>query len=364
MILEVMPNLYEILELDCNASQEDIRKSFRRLAAVHHPDKNPGNDQSVQKFKTINDAYQVLSDDKKRNEYDLALSLQNQRNRSRPSPTTNYQSIMDSLYDTFTNKKTVDFGFQNKYVKTHNPGDDITIELFISLDESIAGCKKTIKTKSPRPSVLCSVCHGSGSQPGTRRTTCNSCAGHGQRIDLENIGRINIKSCVVCRGTGTVSLVNCRNCSGTGKSHHEKELTITIPAGIDEGQQLRLHAAGSPGEPAGDLYISIKIKPNNVFRRDKFDIHTNQVIDLNKAIFGGSFSFNGPNNQSIQIEIPPGTQPGDLILVRSAGVQNPNNRIRGNMIVHVNIKLPKVMSNRAKKLWGELLEELGDYNQS
>ncbi len=357
-----MSNLYEILELDSTASQEDIRKSFRRLAAVHHPDRNPGNDQSVQKFKTINDAYQVLSDDKKRSEYDLALNLQNKHNRS--SAAADYQSMMDNLYDTFTNKKTVDFGFSVKTsTRPHNPGDDITIELFISLDESIAGCKKTVKTKSPRPSVLCSVCHGLGSQPGTRRTTCNSCAGHGRHIDTSR-GGINVRQCIVCRGIGTVSLANCRNCSGTGKSHYERELTITIPAGINDGQQLRLHGIGSPGEPAGDLYISIKIKPNDIFRRDKFDIHASQVIDLNKAIFGGPCSFNGPNNQTIQIEIPPGTQPGDLILVRGAGVQNPNDRIRGNMIVHVNIRLPKVMSNRAKKLWIELIEELGDYNQS
>lgn len=350
-------SFYEILEIREEASQEEIKKAFKRLAAIHHPDAD-GGDES--KFKEINEAYQTLSDDLKRAKYDLGRQFN--RNFGSPGPrVAGSRPFIDDLFTNLWNFHPESADASRKSpssagpVPTQEPGDDITADLLLTLEESVKGCKKQIKISSPRPSVQCGVCGGGGSQPGTRRVACASCSGYGRHVGFSNPG---VRICPACRGQGTVPLIPCQNCKGTGKTVYVKEIIVNIPPGISEGQQLRIACMGSPGHPPGDLYLSIRIKANNDFWRQGQDVHTRKQVDMKHAILGGPTRIEGPDGSVREVMIPPGTQPGDLVRVPGAGVANPVGGAYGDLIVHVVVQLPKTLSSRAAKLLEELSDEL------
>lgn len=371
---------YEVLEVERSASADDIKKAFRRLAQKYHPDKNPGDEGAVVAFKEVNTAYQVLSDESKRQRYDfehnpLEAMRENLRKATQGSngPGSSRQgtakSPQDILEDLFSHGHSEDFSpFGNaqrqnpsnqETYKAPEPGDDITIESELTLEESLNGCEKQIKVKAPRPNIACSNCGGDGSQPGTRRVACNSCAGHGKNYTMGQ--RMGVKKCVTCNGMGTIPLIKCKVCGGSGRGVFERTITVRIPAGITEGQQLRVAGHGSPGHPPGDLYISVKIRSNKLFQREGLDLHTTRTISLRQAMFGGQMAFEGPTGASVTIEIPSGVQPGSRVTVAGAGV-NGKHLGRGDMIVHLEIGLPKTMNARARKLLEEFFEEISRTN--
>lgn len=359
-------NLYDVLGVEKSASQEDIKKAFKNLALKFHPDRNPGNASSEAQFKEVNEAYETLSNEAKKANYDVRIAF----------TTTGYKpdfgQVMEDLFGASRNvwaardaqkANHAAPGHQQPQGGTWNPshdvpGEDIEIGVEITLEESINGCKKPVKVRGNQSSP-CQSCGGTGGQPGVRVTPCSACSGRGVGVS-PNGKSASIRKCIVCRGRGSIPLVLCKACAGRGLGTYEKEIIIRIPAGIENGQQLRISGRGNPGHPPGDLYIDVRIIDDGKFRRDGMDIHCNIKVTLKQAVLGGYVSINGPSDSHVDIPIPPGTQPGDEVKVLGAGVKGTLGNARGNFIVHITVELPKTLSPRGKKLLDELCEEVVD----
>lgn len=364
-------NYYEILEVDDAASSDEIKKAFRKMAVQFHPDSPGGNEV---KFKEINEAYQTLSNDEKKAKYDFEKrqlesfnNIQDRIRRARAGAgKTSFdvrdpmKHINDIFVDFLSNPHTS--GVPRRVPSSHESiprqehGDDVTTELTLSIEESMSGCKKTVKIVGPRPNIQCGSCSGNGSQPGTRRVMCPACSGKGssRAFDFGSPSR----TCSTCHGKCTIPLIPCQSCKGTGKTTYVREISVTVPAGIAEGQQLRIAGMGTPGHPPGDLYININISVSKDFRREGSDIHVTKSISLKHAILGGLICIEGPDGSVKEFEVPPGTQSEDILCIKGEGVTGPIGGISGDLIVHVHVQLPKVLSARGKKLLEEFSEEL------
>lgn len=358
VMYRVTKNYYEVLGIERNASQDDIKKAFRKLALELHPDRNPGDSGAEDKFKELNKAYGILSNDASKSDYDIKTM---HKTDSTGYGSVNFSTIIDDLiWGKSGNRNTVNSQPKSGTWSPSNdiPGDDIEIKLQISLDESIQGCNKTVKVRGDRATSVCQPCNGTGGHPGTRTITCTSCLGQGTNVGASHLFNQS-KKCVVCRGFGSVPLVPCRTCAGKGTGLYEREMIVKIPSGIGNGQQLRISGMGTPGHPPGDLYIEIEIKNDGKFRRDGINIHCDVKITIQQAIMGGVIPFDGPSGH-VELNIPPGTQPGDEIVIDGLGVSGVKSQLKGNFIAHVMVSIPKIISPRGKKLLDELLDELSD----
>jgi molecular chaperone DnaJ len=353
---------YDVLGVTKDASADEIKHAFRKLASQCHPDKNPGDKNAELRFKELNEAYQTLGDDTKRKIYDFDQRMAGtQVNIGHTVRPTNPQDLQDLMQDLFVDLDFAPFQTPRRKPTTQEvfqkdaPGDAVLMDLTITLEESIAGCKKPITVKGPRPNVKCGNCGGIGTRPGTRRIQCSVCAGHGKQYNLNGRGN---RICQMCAGTGTLPLERCNACGGNGKVIYTKDIVVQVPAGIAEGQQLRLAGQGTPGHPPGDLLITIKVAASRQFWREGNDVHTTKRVSLRHAITGGPVIFTGPDGQTVSAQIPEGTQPGEIIRISGAGVAGPLSKARGDLMVHVEVMLPRQLSPRAKKLLDEFMEEL------
>jgi molecular chaperone DnaJ len=346
---------YETLGVTRESTPDEIRKAYRKLALQYHPDRNPGDKVAETKFKEVNEAYQILSDDSKRAVYDFDHKV---TKLHQPKVDFGVQDIMDEI---FGGPDFAPFRTPRRQPSTQEvfrkevPGDDVTLDLEITLEESMAGCKRPVTVRGLRPTYLCSTCNGVGAKPGSRRVACMSCAGNGKEINANGRG---VRNCHVCGGAGSRALERCPQCDGYGKVIYYKEVTIHVPAGVATGQQLRIAGQGTPGHPPGNLFINIKVASNKLFWRDGNDLHTSKRISLHDAIIGGSLVFPGPDGHNISVKIPPGTQPGELLRMAGQGVTGPLSKISGDLVVHVDVALPKTLSPRAKKLLEEFMGEV------
>jgi molecular chaperone DnaJ len=366
---------YETLGVTKEATGDEIRKAYRKLALEHHPDRNPGNKVAEAKFKEVNEAYQVLSDDDKRKVYDYDQRLSSVFTHPSPGYNPSHKPAgqqthvhfdaesfgKDFFHEFFGNADFAPFATPRKKQTTQEvfrkevPGDDVTVEIELTLEESIAGCKKPVTVRGPRPNHLCPECIGTGAKPGTRKIACKTCIGYGKNVSPNGKG---VSNCRTCGGSGSVALERCRHCGGDGKITYVKEISVQIPAGIATGQQLRVAGQGTPGHPPGNLFCNIKVSNSKLFWRDGADLHTTKRVSLRHAIVGGPMVFLGPNGQEVHMHVPPGTQPGDMVRLDGHGVTGPLSKAAGALVVHVEVMLPKVVSARAKKLLDELMEEL------
>jgi molecular chaperone DnaJ len=333
---------YDKLGIKSTASSDDIKNAFRQLAQKYHPDRNPGNDAALKIFKDINEAHQVLSDPKKRNEYDLRLLSE-----------TRIPNI-DELFNVVTNRNR-----RNPYATGSGSiicGETIEVNVNITVEESIKGCKKPIHIKSQKL-ILCSNCNGIGNEFGSMFIICPTCSGHGKNIDGHF--RMELKKCPTCRGSGKIPVNKCHICKGSGSLKFERDVVIAIPSGIPDGMKLRLAGMGTPGSPPGDLYVTIKIIQDhkNGWKRKNDDLIIIHNIDLSHAVIGGPATIELPDNRSIEINIPPGTQPGSEIVLKGEGVKAIIGTSKGDMRVIINVDLPKKLSPRARKLFDEFIEE-------
>ena len=342
-------NPYEVLGVEQTATSDEIKKAFRKLAQQHHPDRNPDDSLSESKFKEINEAYQTLSDSTKRAAYDISTA------------TGGYNNLNQIMNDLFRNKAWGDSRGTKTQAGTWSPesdvpGEDIHVDLEVSFDESIHGCKKSVKIRGNKSTVKCSVCLGFGAQPGSRTTICNSCGGHGRGVS--SIGSVtNVRKCAACRGRGSIPLSPCRACHGRGLSVYEKDIIITVPSGVDTGQQLRLSGIGTPGHPPGDLFVTISVQTDGKFTRSGMNISCSTSITMKQAIVGCNTTFDGPEGSPICLRVPPGTQPGDIITLPGAGIVGALSKTRGDLKVCINVSLPKKLSPRGEKLLEELEAE-------
>ena len=342
---------YEILGLKPECSQDEVKKAFRKLASVHHPDK--GGD--AEKFKEINEAYQTLSDTGKRAQYDVVHARG-------PFVPPGFDSFWDSAvrgspwgrHPESRPRRNADASPP----PTTGRGDNIHVQITLSLEESLRGCKKRVNAKGINRTEKCKACDGSGGTPGAPVVECGSCAGHGKHVSFGS--GMNVRDCGSCNGRGKISVSPCKICKGIGKSQFERELDVQIPSGVTTGDRIRLSGQGCPGTPPGDLFIELIITNNPNFTREGVDLHTTVEISLNKAVLGGDHSLLGPDGQSMSVTIVPGTQPGDTIVVHGRGVVSKVGGRQGNLIIHLKVKLPKTLTPRAKKLLEELAAETGD----
>ena len=372
-----MVNPYAVLGLEPTASDDEVKKAFRRLASENHPDRNPGDAAKEARFKDVNAAYQILGNPDKRVVYDHEMRKAKDASEAFKDmfggmKGSKVSQVVDDLFggqggawgdilrraqDEAAARKQDRSRVRQPPPETQTRGDDITTELRLTLAEAARGCRKKVRARSPRPAAPCLSCSGTGAEPGTRRLTCSSCAGNGKTIKVNgDIPRPVV--CPTCRGRGSIALTPCKGCGGQGKMVHEAEITVTVPSGVQTGQQLRLAGLGTPGFPPGDLYLNIEVENNERFVRQGNNIHTQIRIPLVTAIRGGAATFESLDGTEQTVEVPAGVQPGSTLVVKGAGVRGSVSS--GDMYVTVHVGVPKNLSERAKKLLEELADEIGE----
>uniref|UniRef100_A0A7C4ELH7 Chaperone protein DnaJ n=1 Tax=Thermodesulfovibrio aggregans TaxID=86166 RepID=A0A7C4ELH7_9BACT len=347
-----MKDYYSILGVSRNASQEEIKKAFRRLARQYHPDLNPGNKEAEEKFKEINEAYSCLSDPVRRANYDRYGTVEAPTGNGFGFETyTTFTDIFEDIFEGFFGS----FGFRkNKPVK----GADLRYDLTITLEEAAFGVEKTIKI--PRWQE-CSKCKGSGIKPGSEPIICSSCGGTGYIRYSQGFFSVS-KTCSKCGGKGRIIRDPCSDCSGTGKIRVEHELTIKIPPGVDTGSKLKVSGEGEMGEfggPRGDLYIFINVREHEFFKREGINLYCSVPISFVKAVFGGQIEVPTLDGNEI-IEIPPGTPSGKVFKLKGKGLPRVGGTHRGDQIVNVYIDVPKKLTERQREILEEFARVSGE----
>lgn len=344
---------YESLGLDRNASDEDIKKAYRKLAMKHHPDRNPDNKNAEEKFKEIKEAYEILSDSEKRAAYD-------QYGHAGVDPNVGaggfrggagFGDFADAFGDIFGDI----FGGRSGGGRSSvQRGSDLRYNLEITLEEAAHGCEKEIRI--PRHEV-CDVCHGSGAKPGTSPVTCQTCGGQGQVRVSQGFFSLQ-QTCPTCHGTGKQIKDPCSKCHGSGYEKKMRTLNVKIPAGVDSGMRIRLSGEGEPGVnggPSGDLFVVPHIKPHPVFERDGMDLHCEMPISFATAALGGQVEIPTLDGMA-NMKIPAETQSGKTFRLRGKGIKNIHGNDRGDLMCHVVVETPVKLNERQKELLREFDE--------
>jgi len=351
---------YEVLGVQKNTPKDDIKKAYRKLAIQFHPDKNPGDKASEDRFKEATEAYEVLSDDKKRQVYDQygfqGIDGMGQSAHDYSHVYNDFEDIFGNFSDVFDSF----FGTNSRRTRgggrqASNRGQDLRSDLEVSFKDAAYGTKTEI---SYQQNIACEQCSGSGSQSGSSRKTCSTCGGAGQV--RRSSGFFSIASpCPTCHGEGQVIEKPCPKCSGSGHNRKTQKLKLTIPCGMEDGKRLQVSGqgdAGPNGGPAGDLYVFVHVKEHAYFERDGADLYCAIPIDIIQASLGAEIVVNTLDDRQIKVKIPSGTQSGKTLRIRGEGVPPLNNpSSRGDLYLKILVEVPKKLSSRGK----ELLEELG-----
>lgn len=358
-----MKDYYKILGVNENATQEEIKQAYKKLAMRYHPDKNPGDKQAEEKFKEINEAYSVLSDPEKRKQYDQLRKF-----GVGAGAGFNYEDIFSNFKTGFGDK----FGFADSFLEDLLnqffdrgeffrrsrrgvvKGDDINIDVEIPFLTSIHGGE--IYVDVPKKEI-CDVCGGTGAKPGAKVYTCPVCGGSGTISDIKGVFAFS-KPCPRCYGRGKIISEICYNCNGTGQVHKVKKIKIKIPAGVDSGTMLRIKGEGEPGingGPNGDLYVHVKVWDDKFFKRKGNDIHVEIPINIAQAILGSKMRIKTIYGNKVELTIPPGTQSGTTFRLRGLGVKT--NGSVGDMYVTVKVEIPEKINERQRKLIEEFAKE-------
>lgn len=362
---------YNTLGVSKNASAEEIKQAFRKKAHQYHPDKSGGDEA---KFKEINEAYQVLGNKDKRAQYDqFGSNFEQARGHGGFSGFEGFRDFsgfasgfsngngnvdFEDLGDIFSGFGDI-FGFSGGQSRTRRKqrGQDLELAITIDFIEAVFGTEKEI---SLQKKVVCDHCHGNLAEPGTKIETCPTCKGSGRvsRVQRTILGNMQVQTaCENCRGEGKIYAQKCKKCKGTGVILDNASFTVKIPAGIDNGETIRLSGhgeAGAQGAPAGDLYIKVRVKPDKRFVREGYDIKSQKFISFTEAVLGAKIdieTIDGP----VELKIPAGTQSETVFKLRGKGVQKLRESGRGDHYVEVKVKVPASVSRKQKNL----LEELG-----
>ncbi len=344
---------YKILGVSRDATQEEIKKAYRRLARKYHPDLNPGDKSAEEKFKEIQEAYEVLSDPKKRAEYDRYGTV---GGRGGVPPEGGFEGFDFSGFGDFSFEDLFSEVFTGRSRRREGPrrGEDLTYTLTIPFEEAARGGVISIKI---RRMDRCPRCGGSGVEPGSRPTTCPNCGGTG-KVSLSK-GFLRFSTvCPVCHGTGVLPGQSCSMCGGEGRVYREETIKVRIPPGVRDGGRLRLQGKGNvgvKGGPPGDLYIIVNVLPHPIFKREGEDIYITVPITYSEAALGATVEVPTLDGKA-KVKIPPGTESGKKLRLRGKGIARPDGT-RGDMYVEVKIVPPDTTDVKVR----ELLKELSKY---
>jgi molecular chaperone DnaJ len=343
---------YEVLGLQKGASADQIKSAFRKLAKQYHPDSNQGDPAAETKFKEINEAYEVLKDDQKRAAYDQlghAAFQQGMGGGRGGAHGFDYSSFSDVFEDLFGE-------MMGRQGQRSGRGADLRYDLTIELEEAFSGKKAQIRVPT---SVTCETCNGSGAEPGTQPTTCPTCRGNGRIRRAQGFFSVE-QTCMTCQGTGRIIPNPCKTCSGKGAVRQEKTLSVTIPAGVEDGMKIRLSGngeAGVRGAPPGDLYIFLHVAPHRLFQRDGHNIHCRVPIPMATAALGGQIEVPSIEGKRLSVNIPAGTQSGKQIRLRGKGMTVLQEHGRGDMYVELAVETPVNLTKRQIELLQEFERE-------
>lgn len=355
-----MNDYYNILGVSQNASQAEIKKAYYKLAHKYHPDK--GGDEK--KFKEINEAYQVLSNQEKRSQYDRFDRV---FEGAGSQPEFDFGSFWgDMREDGFDSLNLEDlfedfFGFNRKgRGKKVNRGRDVEVDIEINLEDTLKGIKKII---SIGKLISCSRCQGTGAEPGTKLKECFTCRGRGevQQIKKTFFGSFTAYVvCPECKGEGKIPEKPCNVCQGEGRITGEEEIEVFIPAGIDSNQIIKIRGKGEAGrrtEKPGDLYIRIFVRAHSVFKRKGDDLFLEVPISFSSACLGDEVELTTLDGKKISLKVPQGTESGKVLIISGKGIPHFSGLGRGNLYVKLNIKIPKKLSKKQKELLEKLKKE-------
>ncbi len=365
-----MSDYYKVLGVQQGASPEEIKKSYRQSALKYHPDRNPGDAEAERKFKEISEAYEVLSDDKKRSIYDQygADALKGGMGAASNGHPGGFSSMEEalrtfmgafgsgggeSIFESF-------FGFEQEGADSEGrQGASKKMNLTISFEESVRGVEKEVVITNY---VNCSKCHGSGAASAKGKQTCSRCQGRGQIQQSRGFFSMST-TCQQCQGQGQIITDPCLECQGHGQVKQKQKISVKIPPGVDSGMRLRMPGhgdAGQGGAPAGDLYISINVKPHEVFQRQGDDVIIDLPISFSEAGLGCKKEIPTPSGHTCRIPIPEGTQSDKILRVRNEGIPNVHGQGKGDLLIRILVETPVKLSEKQKELlkaFGELEKE-------
>lgn len=343
---------YEVLEVTRSATSAEISKAYRRLAIKYHPDSNPNDSEAVVRFKECAEAYEVLSDQQKRERYDQYghSGLEGQAGGFQ-----DVGDIFEAFGDMFGGTIFEDFfggGGGRARGQRARRGADLRCEVTLDLEEAAKGCTKEVRLTRHR---RCGTCNGTAAAVGSEPQVCNRCGGIGQVVQATGILRVQT-TCPQCRGSGKIITNPCKDCDGAGVVPNEVVLEVQIPAGVDDGMQVRLSGEGqaSPnGGPAGDAYCLIRVRPHKIFKRDGHDLIVQLPLSYTQAVLGTQIEIPTLAGKK-EVDIPAGTQSGEVFRLRGQGMPDPRSRMRGDLLVQTFVEIPKKVSAQQEELLRKL----------
>lgn len=346
-------DFYEVLGVQKGASADELKKAYRKQAMQYHPDRNAGDATAEQKFKEVNEAYDVLKDEQRRAAYDRFghSAFEGGMGGGGAGPGAAGFDFGGSFSDIFEDL----FGGAARGGRggaASTRGADLRYNLSISLEDAFKGAQKTVTITT---SVPCGSCEGSGGEAGSKPTTCPTCNGAGKIRAQQGFFTVE-RSCQTCHGMGKVIKDPCKKCAGSGRVRKDKSLVVNIPAGVEEGTRIRLAGegeAGFRGGPEGDLYIFLSVKPHELFKRDGANIHCKVPLSVTTAALGGTVEVPTIDGSRVKVNIPSGTQNGRQFRLKGRGMSIMRSPSRGDMYIHANVETPVNLSKKQKELLRE-----------
>ena len=340
-------NPYEVLGVTKNASDDEIKKAYRKLAREFHPDRNPGDDAAEERFKEVQSAYDVLSDPEKRQAYD---TFGQAGARGFPGGGTDTGGIRFEEFDLSNLGDLLGGMFGGgRRAATRQPvrGNDLETHVRISFEDSLKGVQVRVPVEAE---TACSVCHGTGAEPGTAPITCPQCGGRGVVSDSQGLFAFS-QPCPRCRGNGTIVEKPCRNCRGSGRERTTKRYSVKVPAGAKTGTRVRLKGKGEAGHnagPAGDLFVVVDVEPSALFQRRGSDLLLDVPVTYAEAALGASVEIPTPEGP-VALKVPSGTESGKLLRVKGRGAPRLKGNGRGDLLARVKVTVPKKLSKAEKE---------------